>query len=57
MEAPTSYTEGNLKYGDRDITSGSLVFCRPKEGGACGGPLPEQIYKINIYSNLDRKIE
>jgi len=29
--APSRWDEGNLKYGNRDITSGSLVFCGSKD--------------------------
>ena len=35
--------EVDLKYGDRDITSGSLVFRRSKGGETSGEPLPEYI--------------
>jgi len=31
---PTDLYEDNLKYGSRDIASGSLVFLRSKDGGA-----------------------
>jgi hypothetical protein len=34
--------EENSKYGDRDITSGSLVFSRSKGGKAGDEPLPEK---------------
>jgi hypothetical protein len=34
--------EDDLKYGDRDITSGSLVSCYSKDNMAGGEPLPEQ---------------
>ena len=36
------YFEVDLKYGDRDITSGSLVFSRSKGGEAGDEPLPEK---------------
>jgi hypothetical protein len=34
----------DLKYGDRDITSGSLEFRSSKGYETSGGPLPEHIY-------------
>jgi len=34
--------EVNLKYGDRDITSGSLVSCRSKDDMSGDEPLPDQ---------------
>lgn len=37
-------SEVDLKYGDRDITSGSLVFRCSKDNEASGEPLPEHIY-------------
>lgn len=41
--------EVDLKYGDRDITSGSLVFRSSKGYESSGGPLPESIYTPNLY--------
>tara|TARA_R110000782_G_C14708814_1_gene402911 strand:+ start:219 stop:593 length:375 start_codon:yes stop_codon:yes gene_type:complete len=38
-------TEVILKYGVRDNTSDSLVFCCSKDNGAGGNPLSETIYK------------
>jgi len=41
-----------LKYGDRDVSEGSLVFSRSKDGKAGGGPLPSQIHKpktLNLH--------
>jgi len=35
----------HLKYGDRDVSEGSLVFSRSKDGKAYGEPLPSQIHK------------
>jgi len=35
----------HLKYGDRDVSEGSLVFSRSKDGRAYGEPLPSQIHK------------
>mgnify|MGYP007029205618 CR=1 FL=1 len=45
---PILIDEDDLKYGVRDNTSGSLVFSRPKVGGARGKPLPEPIYKPTL---------
>jgi len=42
---PSLNNEVDLKYGGRDITSGSLVFPHSKDEGAGGNPLPELIYK------------
>jgi len=43
-----SSIEVDLKYGNRDITSGSLVFRSSKGYEACGDPLPEFIYTPNL---------
>ena len=40
--------EDDLKNRSRDIASGSLVFSRPKVGGASGKPLPESFYKLKL---------
>ena len=41
--------EVDLKCGDRDITSGSLVSCRSKDDMAGDEPLPDQVgTKINL---------
>jgi len=45
-------TEVDLKYGNRDITSGSLVFRSSKGYEASGGPLPEFIYTPNLKFTL-----
>ena len=49
LSFPNSYqnywNEVDLKYGNRDITLGSLVFCHSKDDEAYDGPLPEHIYK------------
>ena len=37
-----------LKYGSRDVSEGSLVFSRSKDGGAYGEPLPSRIHKPNL---------
>jgi len=42
---PIPIDEDDLKYGDRDITSGSIVFCSSKGNGAGDEPLPESIYE------------
>lgn len=59
MFAPTELYEDDLKYGDRDIASGSLVFPCSKDKEAYGEPLPESIYnhKTLIYQikNLIKK--
>ena len=34
--------EGVQKYGDRDVSEGSLVFRRPKDGEAGDEPLPSK---------------
>jgi hypothetical protein len=44
-KTPIFWNEVDLKYGNRDITLGSLVFCCSKDNKAGGGPLPEHIYK------------
>lgn len=44
-QSPNYWNEVDLKYGNRDITLGSLVFCRSKDDEAYDGPLPEHIYK------------
>ena len=36
------YYEVDLRYGDRDITSGSLVSCCSKDNMAGDEPLPDQ---------------
>jgi hypothetical protein len=54
---PIPIDEDDLKYGVRDNTSGSLVFSRPKVGGARGKPLPEPIYKPTLLSNMDLIIQ
>jgi hypothetical protein len=46
---PTLINEDDSKYGDRDITSGSLVFRFPKGNEAWGKPLPESIYKPQTF--------
>jgi len=38
-----------LNYGDRDVSEGSQVFLRSKDGGAYGGPLPSPIHKPKPY--------
>jgi hypothetical protein len=52
LSLPTSHqrvgSEVDLKYGDRDITSSSIVFCCSKDNGANGKPLPESIYKPKL---------
>lgn len=58
LRAPTRWIEENLKYGNRDITSGSLVFCDSKGYEAYDRPLPESIYKdanfnFNVNKNLN----
>ena len=45
-------SEVDLKYGNRDITSGSLVFRCSKGNEASGGPLPEFIYTPNLKFTL-----
>ena len=40
--------EEDLKYGDRDITSGSLVSCCPKDNMAGDEPLPEKFGNHSI---------
>ena len=44
-KTPIFWNEVDLKYGNRDITLGSLVFCHSKDDEAYDGPLPEHIYK------------
>ena len=41
-------TEVILKYGVRDNTSSSIVFCCLKDNGAGGNPLLETIYKPQL---------
>ncbi len=36
------YFEGVQKYGGRDVSEGSLVSCRSKDGMAGDGPLPSK---------------
>jgi hypothetical protein len=61
LSLPTSHqrvgSEVDLKYGVRDNTSGSLVFCCSKDNGARGKPLPEPIYdqKQNLTFNSKLK--
>lgn len=45
---PVYRNEDNLKYGGKDITLGSLVFCCSKDNEAYDRPLPEKIYKDNF---------
>ena len=52
---PIPIDEDDLKYGDRDITLGSKVFCCSKDNGACGKPLPESIYKPKL--NLPDEVQ
>jgi hypothetical protein len=54
---PIPIDEDDLKYGDRDITSGSLVFRFSKGNEAGDGPLPETIYKPKLLSNADLIIQ
>ena len=46
---PIPIDEDDLKYCDRDITSGSLVFCFSKGNKAYDEPLPESIYEPKLY--------
>ena len=41
--------EDDSKYGDRDITSGSLVFRFSKGNEAYDEPLPESIYEPKTF--------
>lgn len=45
-------TEVDLKYGIRDNTSGSLVFCSSKDYEASGDPLPEHFYTPKLKFTL-----
>ena len=45
---PIPIDEDDLKYGDRDITSGSIVFRCSKDNEAGDEPLPESIYKPKL---------
>ena len=56
---PKPIFEDDLKNRSRDIASGSLVFSRPKDGGASGKPLPESFYKLklNFYFGIKTTIK
>jgi hypothetical protein len=50
---PTYCDEGDLKYGNRDIASSSLVFPRSKGEEAGGKPLLESIYKDKLKISFE----
>ena len=50
---PIPIDEDDLKYGDRDITSGSIVFRCSKDNEAGDEPLPESIYEPKLLSSYD----
>ncbi len=57
---PTSHqrvgSEVILKYGVRDNTSSSIVFCSSKWNGASGNPLLEFFYNQNSICNMVQTI-
>ena len=49
---PIPIDEDDLKYGDRDITLGSIVFRCSKDNEAGDEPLPESIYEPKLIFTL-----